>query len=102
MSVKHIVLVRFTDDASSTQVDALTQGFVALGSLIPGISAFEAGKNTSPEGLNQGFTHAFAMTFVDAAARDAYLPHPQHQAFVERLKPCLADVLVVDFEPSSF
>jgi hypothetical protein len=42
------------------------------------------------------------VTFVDAAARDAYQPNEQHQAFVERLKPCLADVLVVDYAlPSS-
>ena len=102
MSVKHTVLIRFTDDTRSTVVDELSKGFEALASLVPGISAFEAGRNTSPEGLNRGFTHAFVMTFVDAAARDAYLPHPQHEIFVERLKPCLADVLVIDFEPSSF
>jgi quinol monooxygenase YgiN len=102
MSVKHIVLIRFTDDASSTKVDELSKGFAALASLVPGITGFEAGQNTSPEGLNRGFTHAFVMRFVDPAARDAYLPHAHHQAFVERLKPCLADVLVIDFEPSSF
>lgn len=29
------------------------------------------------------------MTFTDAAARDAYLPHPAHQAVVQRLMPML-------------
>jgi hypothetical protein len=37
------------------------------------------------------------MTFIDASARDAYLPHEQHQAFVTRLKLCLEDVLVIDY-----
>ncbi len=97
MSIRHIVLVKFTETVDASQVDALSGAFAALPSLIPGISAFEAGHNVSPEGLNHGFTHAYVLTFADAAARDAYLLHPQHQAFVERLKPCLADVLVVDY-----
>ena len=33
---------------------------------------------------------------ADPAGRDAYLPHPAHQAFVARLSPLLADVLVID------
>jgi hypothetical protein len=97
MAVKHIVLLKFTDATGQTVVEALAQAFGALPSLIPGIVSFEAGENISPEGLSHGFTHAFEMTFVDLAARDAYLPHEQHQAFVQRLKPCLADVLVVDY-----
>jgi len=98
LSVKHIVLVKFTEAASSTVIHDISSAFAALASLIPGISAFEAGQNVSPEGLNHGFTHAFVVSFVDTVARDAYLPHAQHQAFVERLKPYLADVLVVDYE----
>lgn len=97
MPVKHIVLVQFTQATDEAMVAALSTAFGALQSRIPGISAFESGKNISPEGLGHGFTHAFVMTFVDVAARDAYLPHAQHLAFVERLKPCLADVLVVDY-----
>ena len=97
MTVKHIVLVKFTETTGQTMVAELSQAFAELSSCIPGISEFETGQNVSPEGLNHGFTHAFVMTFVDLAARDAYLPHAKHQAFVERLKPCLADVLVVDY-----
>jgi Stress responsive A/B Barrel Domain len=98
LAIKHIVLVKFTEAANPAVVADLSKSFAALPSLIPGISAFEAGENVSPEGLNHGFTHAFVMTFVDTTARDNYLPHAAHQAFVERLKPYLADVLVVDYE----
>jgi len=101
LALKHIVLVKFTEAASSAVVHDLSKAFAALASLIPGISAFEAGQNVSPEGLNHGFTHAFVLTFVDADARDTYLLHAQHQAFVERLKPYLADVLAVDYELSA-
>lgn len=98
MAMQHIVLLRFNDTCAASRIAELAQAFAALPSSIAGITAFEAGENVSPEGLGHGFTHAFVMTFVDAAARDAYLPHAQHQAFVEQLKPCLADVLVFDYE----
>ncbi len=97
MAIKHIVLLKFNEACDARMVDVLSQSFGALPSSIPGITSFEAGENISPEGLNHGFTHAFVMTFVDLVARDAYLPHEKHQAFVELLKPCLADVLVVDY-----
>ena len=34
-------------------------------------------------------THGFCMTFPDAAARDAYLPHPEH----EKVKAVVLEVL---------
>jgi len=97
MAVKHIVLLKFVEATSFGTVAELAQAFGELPFCIPGITSFEAGENVSPEGLNHGFTHAFVLTFVDSAARDAYLPHAKHLAFVERLKPCLADVLVIDY-----
>jgi hypothetical protein len=51
--------------------------------------------------LAKGFTHCFNLTFVDEAARATYLPHPDHLAFVEQLKPALDDVLVVDYRFTS-
>jgi|GEM_PF-5250536 len=38
------------------------------------------------------------MTLTDAAARDAYLTHPEHQAFVQNAMPLIEKVTVVDFE----
>ncbi len=101
MPIKHIVLFTFTQATDQPRVAELKQAFAALRLSIPGISSFEAGENVSPEGLNHGFTHAFVLTFIDAAARDAYLPHVQHLAFVELVKPYLANVLVLDYEIAS-
>ena len=55
------------------------------------------GTDNSPEGLAKGFTHCFNLTFADDVARAVYLPHPDHLAFVEILKPTLDDVLVLDY-----
>jgi hypothetical protein len=70
---------------------------------IPGIVAFEDGVNNSPEGKNLGFTHVYLLTFESVAARDAYLPHPEHKKFGELLGKLavVEDVFVVDYVAGS-
>ena len=96
--IRHLVLLRFSDATTDAKRAELAADFAALGSKIAEVRALEWGVNVSPEGLDKGFTHGFVVSFANAADRDAYLPHPAHQAFVERLKPWLADVLVLDYE----
>ena len=71
--------------------------FNELPSKIDTIKGYEYGVNNSPEGLDDGFTHIFLVTFADDAGRAKYLPHPDHLAFVEILKPHLEKVMVLDF-----
>ena len=77
----------------------MTNEFAALKSQIDVIESLEWGTDISPEGLGQGFTHCWIVTFKNAKDRDAYLVHPAHKAFVEILKPILDEPLVVDFVP---
>jgi GTP diphosphokinase / guanosine-3',5'-bis(diphosphate) 3'-diphosphatase len=95
--LRHIVLFKFNPEATPAQIAAIEEGFRALPSAIPLIRAFEWGRDNSPEGLSQGFTHSFVLTFASEADRDAYLPHPAHQAFVATLNGVLAGALVVDY-----
>ncbi len=97
--VKHVVLFKFKESATPEVIAEIEAGFAALPAKIDGIIDFEWGTNSSPENLNEGFTHCFIVTFKDAAARDAYLPHPAHQEFVKVLRPHLEQPLVVDFTP---
>jgi len=64
---------------------------------IPEIQSLEWGTNVSPEGLANGFTHCFFVTFKDKAALERYLPHPEHKKFGAQLKGLLDKVLVVDY-----
>ena len=57
----------------------------ALETVIPGIISVSAGHDCSPEGLQSGMTHGFTVDFVDIAARDRYLDHPDHKAVGSRL-----------------
>jgi hypothetical protein len=95
--LRHVVLLKFKEESSAQDIKKVEDAFIALADKIPLIKDFEWGINNSPEGLDKGHTHCFFVTFESEADRDAYLPHPEHQAFVEVLKPHLADVTVVDY-----
>ena len=85
-AVRHIVVFKYAEDATPEQIGEVTAAFKALKDKIPGIIGFEYGVNNSPEGLDQGFTHIYLLTFENEAARDTYLPHPDHAAFGDILR----------------
>ncbi len=96
--VKHIAFFKFKAETTPEQVDSLFDLLLEVTEVIPGIEDYVSGTNNSPEGLANGFTHALVMTFTDAAARDAYLPHAEHQRFIQAATPHIEAVTVVDFE----
>lgn len=95
--LRHVVLFKFKVEATKEQIQEIVAGFQALPKKIDGITAFEWGTDVSPEGRAEGFTHCFVVTFKDAKARDAYLPHPAHRDFVAVALPKVEKVLVVDY-----
>ena len=95
--LRHVVLFKFKDSASQSQVAKLVDEFRALPKKIPVIADFEYGTNNSPEGLNEGLTHCFLVTFKNEKDREVYLPHAAHKAFVEQLMPHLEKAVVVDY-----
>ena len=95
--LRHVVLFAFKESATAEDVDAVVADFAALPQAVPGIVSYEWGTNVSPEGLNDGFTHCFTLTFASAEDRDAYLVHPAHERFVGTLGKSLARSLVVDY-----
>lgn len=95
--LRHVVLFGFKETSSPEDVQKVVDAFKALPSQISEIKGFEWGTNSSPEGLNQGLTHAFTLTFHSDADRDAYLPHPAHKEFGSILGPHLAKVTVLDY-----
>lgn len=96
-SLRHVVLFAFKETATLEEVDAIVADFATLPQAIPGIVSYEWGTNVSPEGLNDGFTHCFTLTFASAQDRDGYLVHPAHERFVATLGKSLARSLVLDY-----
>lgn len=96
-TLRHVVSFKFKGSATPEQIRGVEAAFRGLQDTIPQIRAYEWGTNVSPENLAKGFTHCFVLTFATAEDRDAYLVHPDHQAFGELLGPVLEDVFVIDF-----
>jgi hypothetical protein len=95
--LRHAVLFKFKDSATPAQVKEVEDAFRKLPSKVKEVKGFEWGTNNSPEGLNQGFTHMFFVSFDSEEGRAVYLPHPEHKAFVKVLEPHLDKVLVLDY-----
>jgi len=95
--LRHVVMFKFQDTATPEAIKVVEDAFHALPDKIDVIHDYEWGINNSPEGLNKGLTHCFLVTFKSEADREVYLPHPDHKAFVEVLKPVLDDVTVIDY-----
>jgi len=95
--LRHVVLFKFKEGTSTSDIQKVENAFSALPSKISEIVSYEWGLNNSPEGLDKGFTHCFFLTFNSEADRAVYLPHPDHKAFGAVLTPYLDDVLVVDY-----
>ena len=97
--VYHVVHFKFKADAEPASIKKVETEFAALKGKIKEVESLEWGTDSSPEKLSDGFTHVWILKFKDEKARDAYLVHPAHKAFVEVLKPVLEKPLVVDFIP---
>lgn len=96
--IQHMVLFKIKPEVTTEKITQLFSQLAELQQLIPGITYFAGGPYSSPEGLNQGYTHGFLMTFESIDARDTYLPHPEHERVKAALKPCIDSALVFDFE----
>ena len=94
---RHVVFFKFKDSATPDQIQGIENAFIELAGKIETVKGFEWGKNVSPEGLDDGFTHCFFVTFKDKAGLEVYLPHAAHQEFVGTLKPLLDKVCVLDY-----
>jgi len=95
--LRHVVLFGFNDDATVEQVKEIETAFANLPKQIDVIKGYEWGTDCSPEGLQQGHTHCFFLSFKSEKDRDTYLVHPAHQEFGKLLGNKLKTVTVVDY-----
>ena len=100
--IRHCVFAKFRPNVTDAEREAIFDGLRALQHKLDGVIAMGFSANVSPEGHNKGFGHGFTMDFVDAAARNAYLVHPDHKAagakFVAALQGGRDGLLVVDLD----
>lgn len=94
---RHYGMFQFKKEVSKTDIDKCFTTMNAMVGKIPGLLDMEYGPYDSTEGLNDGYTHGFIMTFDSPESREAYLPHPIHEKVKELVIPKLERVVVFDF-----
>ncbi len=96
--IEHIVLLKLKDGVTEEQTQKMMDGLEELKKAVPGMLEVSGGYNNSPEDKSGGFTYGFIVRFKDAASRDGYVPHPEHQKLAKTLvRPLVDDVLVFDY-----
>ncbi|MEM6320588.1 MAG: Dabb family protein [Bacteroidota bacterium] len=95
--LRHLVNLKYKEDATKEQVEEAVKTFVNLKNEIPAIADLEWGINDSTEGASKGFTHCFTLTFNDEHARETYLFHEAHLALVKKIGPIIGDAFVLDY-----
>ena len=95
--VYHYGTFVFKQGVTPAQIDHCFAEMRGMVGKIPGLLSMQHGVDQSDEGLNDGFTHGFVMTFDTPLSRDRYLPHPEHERVKLIVVPNLERVMVFDF-----
>ena len=98
LHTRHFGVFHFKPEISSEEIEESFAAMQDMVGKIDGLLTMEHGPYKSDEGLNDGFTHGFIMTFDSPEARDAYLPHPIHLKVVDLVQPRLERLVVFDFD----
>ena len=83
--IRHCVFYAFRADTSAAERTAIHADLDALRKVVDGMGEMRFGSNVSRKPFARGHTDGFTIDFRDAAARDAYLVHPDHQKAGARL-----------------
>jgi Stress responsive A/B Barrel Domain len=99
MAFRHVVMFRFTDDATDEQRGALAEGLAAMPAATGAVAAdryvhgFDAGVNPA------SWDYVVVADFVSADDYLAYRDHPDHQALIRDLvTPIVAERAFVQYE----
>lgn len=95
--ILHVVLFRFTSDASAEQITAAGNALLAMQGQIPGVHAITWGPNLGPTAGE--WPHVLTVTLDDLAAVERYAAHPVHRDTVGQfIHPIRDGRLAVDIE----
>ena len=88
--LRHLVLLKWTAEATAAEISSVVDGLRGLPAVIPEIRRYEIGTDL---GLREGtFDLALVAEFDDADGWRVYAGHPEHVAVInDRIMPILAD-----------
>ena len=95
--VEHIVLLKFSQEATQAQKEELIRRTFALKNIIPGIVNLQQGFNFSDR--NNGFEVGLTVRFEDRNTLNNYVPHPSLKQLLPTSQEIgVEDSIIVDFE----
>ncbi len=94
--LRHIVFIKFKEDAASADIENLEKGLAGLPALIGEIRSFSFGRDVVRS--ERSYDLALVGDFDDLDAMNRYQVHPDHQAVVALVKKVASGVVAVDFE----
>ena len=94
--LRHVVMFRWTADATDEAKAAVARGLDGLPGAIPEIAAYRHGPDA---GLADGnWDHVVVGDFADEAAYLEYRDHPVHQALIaDHIRPIVAERAAVQY-----
>lgn len=95
--LRHVVMFRWKGGTPPEKIAEIEEAMCRLPSTIAEITEFEWGTDVSVQGLSQGFTHCFVVSYPSERDRDLYQVHPDHQAFLALSAPHREAVLTFDY-----
>jgi hypothetical protein len=95
--IRHVVMFRWTPEATEEQKQRVAKEVARLPSLVPSLRAFASGLDV---GVNQGnFDFAVTADFDDVDGYLAYRDNPEHRAIVEEfIRPIAGQRAAVQYE----
>lgn len=97
MTIRHVVMFRFTDDTTQDQVMELMQGAIRTATAIEGVRAYRCGPDLGRSSDN--YDLVAIADFDHFEDFESFRDHPDHVAFVnEVIKPKLEHRAAVQYE----
>lgn len=93
--IRHIVFIKFKENAKKEDIRAVEKGLGALPGIISEIREYEFGRDVLK--TERSYDFALISAFEDIESLKRYQVHPEHQVVVGKIKVVAEDVLAVDY-----
>ena len=99
LPLHHLVLVSFTESSTAEQRQQVVDDSLTLLQQIPGVETVAAGRKARADRPVhiKDYDVAIYVRLSDEKALDAYSAHPKHVQLLQRNKPVIASIKVIDF-----